>query len=136
MAEKNPLPDSVPAKDPNGEVTEVKESETKNDPKSSVITEKNAKPAKNPGQMKNAEPVKDPGPVKDSGPDSLKPKNTEPEKKELPHTIIPEKSVVPDQDSGPVIDPVQPPEPEKVPEIIQKFLKRRKNGLEKDPEPE
>jgi len=119
-AGKNRLPDSVPAKDTDGVLTAARELETKKDPKSFVITEK------------NAEPVKDPGPAKDFVPASLEPKNPEPEN-DLKHTSLPEKSVALSQDLGPAADPAQPPEPEKVPEVIQKFLKRRKKGLEKDP---
>jgi hypothetical protein len=126
---KNP----EPMKNPEAYLTTAKESETKKDPQSSVITEKYAKPAENTEPMKNTEPEKDPGPAADSVPDSIQPKMPE-QKKDLAHMIIPEKSVVPLQDPGPAADPAQLSEPEKVPEVIQKFLKRRKKGLEKDPE--
>jgi hypothetical protein len=135
VAGKNPVPDSVPAKDPDANLTTAKESETKRDLKSSVIPEKYAKREKDPEQIKNAEPVKDPGPEKDSVPDPSPPKMPEPEK-DLTSFLIPEKLVVLLPDPWSAADPVQPLEPEKVPEIIKKFLKRRNKCLEKDPETE
>jgi hypothetical protein len=102
--------------------------------KPAVIIEKYAKTAKNPEPVKNSEPAKDSSPEINLVPDSPSQKNPEPEK-DLTHTIIPEKFVVLAQDPGPATDPPESPEPEKIPEVIKKYLKWRMKELDKDLEP-
>jgi hypothetical protein len=118
-AGRNPVPDAIPVEDPAPE----------KDPEPTTIPEKNSEPAKEPGLKEDTDPVKDTaGPV----PDSLSEKNPEPEKDLVPLTI-PEKFVILVQDPGPAEDPPELPEPEEIPAIIKKFLKRRSKGLDKDP---
>ena len=119
MAGKNPVTDSVPADDP----------ALKEDPKSATLPEKNAEPTKDPELKEHADPVKDPA---GSVPDSLSEKKPEPEKDQMSVTV-PAKFVVLAQDPGPAEDPPELPEPEKIPPLIKKFLKRRSKGLDNDP---
>jgi hypothetical protein len=107
--EKNPASDSSPKKDPG----------PKRDLIPATMPEKNSEKGKDAAA---GNPVPDPVPANNPAPEN-----------NLKGSTIPETCSDPKKDPGPAADPVQAPEPEKIPGLIQKFLKRRKSGLEKDP---
>jgi len=115
---------SLQPEQPDAEVVPAKDQEA------SVVGGNYAQSVKNPEPAKSSAPAKDPGPEINPAPDLISQKNSGPGKN-MAGSVMPEKFDLPVQDRGPAPDRAQQPEPEKIPPVIEKFLRRRKKGLKK-----